>query len=201
MRRHKRTFAAFTLVFGALFLIAVVICLASYSSPIFLYGDPQIRGLVVEPVTSSNHFHNGLITGSSADLNIELTLTRDYPEEPIPSAPRTGLYTFVAATKGRLMFGTADVTRLVTPTGWHHTQRTSAETFNLNTITALAGIAIGVCAVLWRLARRRYPDGHCEHCGYNLHGLIDPRCPECGRVYAVPELPSSETPLQEPSNV
>lgn len=27
------------------------------------------------------------------------------------------------------------------------------------------------------------PDAHCFHCGYNLTGTIEPRCPECGRPF------------------
>jgi hypothetical protein len=28
-----------------------------------------------------------------------------------------------------------------------------------------------------------YPPGHCRACGYNLFGLQDPRCPECGTAF------------------
>lgn len=30
-----------------------------------------------------------------------------------------------------------------------------------------------------------YPSGHCVVCGYNLHGLQKPRCPECGTPFDV----------------
>ncbi len=34
--------------------------------------------------------------------------------------------------------------------------------------------------------RRRRRRGLCIHCGYNLTGLIEPRCPECGQPFARP---------------
>lgn len=32
-----------------------------------------------------------------------------------------------------------------------------------------------------------YPAGHCRKCGYNLHGLPDRRCPECGTPFEPPD--------------
>ncbi|MFQ5494531.1 MAG: hypothetical protein ACE5EX_04040 [Phycisphaerae bacterium] len=40
-----------------------------------------------------------------------------------------------------------------------------------------------VCGPVRR--NRRKCDGLCLYCGYNLNGLIEPRCPECGRAFAV----------------
>ncbi len=37
-------------------------------------------------------------------------------------------------------------------------------------------------AWLWRLDRPPPPPGHCP-CGYNLTGLTEPRCPECGQPF------------------
>ena len=37
-------------------------------------------------------------------------------------------------------------------------------------------------AILWRLDRRM-PSGHCRRCGYNLKGLTEARCPECGQPF------------------
>jgi predicted amidophosphoribosyltransferase len=36
-----------------------------------------------------------------------------------------------------------------------------------------------------RMRRRRA--GHCERCSYNLRGLPEPRCPECGTAFEPPE--------------
>lgn len=38
-------------------------------------------------------------------------------------------------------------------------------------------VAIGVVVLR---PRRFHRPGHCTHCGYSLHGLPEPRCPECG---------------------
>jgi hypothetical protein len=39
-----------------------------------------------------------------------------------------------------------------------------------------------------RLHRWALPPGHCPACGYNLHALTEPRCPECGRPFTFDEL-------------
>lgn len=41
--------------------------------------------------------------------------------------------------------------------------------------------------------RRRYLTGRCINCGYNLTGLTEPRCPECGTAFALPPGPSKST--------
>lgn len=37
--------------------------------------------------------------------------------------------------------------------------------------------------VAWQRIRRKYPPGHCLTCGYNLTGLPELRCPECGTKF------------------
>jgi hypothetical protein len=37
--------------------------------------------------------------------------------------------------------------------------------------------------------------GHCPGCGYNLHGLSEPRCPECGREFTFAEIRMSPDEL------
>ena len=32
-------------------------------------------------------------------------------------------------------------------------------------------------------SRRRPKPGFCDQCGYNLKGLTEPRCPECGTTF------------------
>lgn len=42
-------------------------------------------------------------------------------------------------------------------------------------------LALPTALLWWR--DRRPPAGHCRNCGYNLTGLPEPRCPECGLVF------------------
>ena len=37
--------------------------------------------------------------------------------------------------------------------------------------------------LVWRFVPK-FPRGHCRRCGYNLTGLTEARCPECGAGFA-----------------
>jgi len=49
-------------------------------------------------------------------------------------------------------------------------------------IVALVPFAITFGTLLKRIMRSRLP-GACVQCGYNLRGLTEPRCPECGTPF------------------
>ncbi len=60
-----------------------------------------------------------------------------------------------------------------------------------------AAVWLGGTAFIWRetraervarLGRRVGPDLPCPKCGYNLRGLREARCPECGTQYTLDEL-------------
>ena len=36
--------------------------------------------------------------------------------------------------------------------------------------------------LVWRFVPK-FPRGHCRRCGYNLTGLTEARCPECGQTF------------------
>ena len=43
-------------------------------------------------------------------------------------------------------------------------------------------VIAGPTLFFWRRSRRP-PAGYCRKCGYNLTGLPEPRCPECGTEF------------------
>jgi hypothetical protein len=55
----------------------------------------------------------------------------------------------------------------------------------------IAVVLVGVSALmLWRYRREgrtlRRLEGRCGRCGYDLRGLPEPRCPECGTPFTLP---------------
>lgn len=49
-------------------------------------------------------------------------------------------------------------------------------------VAAVIALYVALRLVRWDLARQRPPTGHppCPTCGYDLHGNVTGRCPECG---------------------
>ena len=43
--------------------------------------------------------------------------------------------------------------------------------------------AIAAAVISLRWLKQPPPDGVCKSCGYNLYGLTEPRCPECGAPF------------------
>ncbi|MBN1342999.1 MAG: hypothetical protein JXQ73_09990 [Phycisphaerae bacterium] len=65
-------------------------------------------------------------------------------------------------------------------------------------MSSLVGIAAGIYVMAWAfgpgiallfwLESRRRAAGHCPACGYDLRGLSERRCPECGRQFTFAEV-------------
>ena len=53
--------------------------------------------------------------------------------------------------------------------------------FTLPLLYPFAAVAIPTL-LIWRFAPK-FPSGHCRRCGYNLTGLTEARCPECGQPF------------------
>lgn len=53
-----------------------------------------------------------------------------------------------------------------------------SEHFTVMFAVACVGSVVG--PPIWRRLRPRRPEGCCAQCGYELVGLHNPRCPECG---------------------
>lgn len=45
-----------------------------------------------------------------------------------------------------------------------------------------AAITLVVMCIVTRRTCRLFPAGHCQHCNYDLAGLAEPVCPECGKA-------------------
>ena len=62
---------------------------------------------------------------------------------------------------------------------------------NIGYVIGLVGPLAALAVALVIIARSRSGAGEgspsCVQCGYELRGLVAPRCPECGRVYTLDE--------------
>lgn len=64
----------------------------------------------------------------------------------------------------------------------------------ITTVSVSNGLVYGVIAgsLTYALSRTRYAWPRCRRCGYNLHGLVKPRCPECGESFKKYDWPQCE---------
>ncbi len=53
--------------------------------------------------------------------------------------------------------------------------------FLLPLVYPFAAVAVPTL-LFWRFVPK-FPSGHCQRCGYNLTGLTEARCPECGQAF------------------
>jgi hypothetical protein len=85
------------------------------------------------------------------------------------AASLPGMVAFIRSTSFDLLFGLYFF--LVPPTiGW------------LVPFLVLSGVVF-----LRNRYRPIYPPGHCRKCGYDLQGVPEPRCPECGKPFELQE--------------
>ena len=70
------------------------------------------------------------------------------------------------------------------PPGWHSWNAWRAHwptPLEVPLYAALGAVAVPTLLV-WRFVPK-FPRGHCRRCGYNLKGLTETRCPECGQPF------------------
>jgi len=69
------------------------------------------------------------------------------------------------------------------------------------TAVLLGGVTLALASLLLLILQpRRRPvlAGHCPGCGYDLRGLPEPRCPECGRVLGAAPATRGDAPADIP---
>ena len=57
-------------------------------------------------------------------------------------------------------------------------------------VVCVAALIYPIAVLVRRLVARRRRPGHCVKCGYDLRGLPEPRCPECGTGFDLRERPA-----------
>lgn len=110
---------------------------------------------------------------------------------PIPGGPTQSVLVIaggcvvesVRADGERSLFGFQETVPGYTATEWqlwnHWEAADSGVVFPLY-VLLLAG---AIPTLLVSRFAPKFPRGHCQRCGYNLQGLTEPRCPECGESF------------------
>ncbi len=98
---------------------------------------------------------------------------------------RTVLATFAFFVLGSFGAGFPNIVRWISTLSQ---QRTISYAFFLFVSALLIAWAVpclvlSIVVYLRNRYRPIYPPGHCGKCGYDLHGLPEPRCPECGKPF------------------
>jgi hypothetical protein len=71
-----------------------------------------------------------------------------------------------------------------------------AFTITLPTASVLS-LCVCVSSLFW--PRKRRDTSHCRNCGYNLYGLTENRCPECGTPFQQPFIRCTDSPPPPPA--
>ena len=67
--------------------------------------------------------------------------------------------------------------------GWKSGDWQQVCRFGVFTTVIYASLFLGAWVGAHYLARKPPDENHCQRCGYNLTGLREPRCPECGKPF------------------
>ncbi len=115
--------------------------------------------------------------------------TRVFPQSNTPEQHKEAdIYLIIAASDGKLRFRVKSIHNV----GRYHRLYVTTSEYAVHLgllVLATALPSLFLTGVPWVRRFVRHRSGRCVRCGYNLHGLTEPRCPECGTRFgaALPE--------------